>query len=228
MAYTIAFKQKAILLRRQGKSINDISGKLKVSKSTISFWVRKIKLDKKAKQEIKNKRIIAQMKANITKRLEFKKRNNIILLHSKQMLNRLILNMGWLKVMCAILFWTEGSKSGSYLAFINSDPDMIDFFLTLLRKAYKIDEKKLRALVHVHEYHDELIIKKYWSKVTNIPLNRFSKSYCKPHTKKRIKKGYKGSLRIRYYDVNVAKELRCIYTTLPNYLKSRAVMSMVA
>ena len=37
-------KNKALLLRKKGESINDIAKKIKVSKSIVSRWCRDIKL----------------------------------------------------------------------------------------------------------------------------------------------------------------------------------------
>lgn len=56
---------------------------------------------------------------------------------------------------------------------------MIDTFLRLFRNSYQLNEKKLRALIHLHEYHNEEEMRIFWSKVTGIPLDQFSKSYMK-------------------------------------------------
>ncbi|MEK9176864.1 MAG: helix-turn-helix domain-containing protein, partial [Patescibacteria group bacterium] len=37
-------RDKAILLRQQGQSLNDIAARLRVAKATVSLWVRDIKL----------------------------------------------------------------------------------------------------------------------------------------------------------------------------------------
>jgi len=95
---------------------------------------------------------------------------------------------------------------------------MVVTFLKLLRDSFKIDEKKLRAMVHIHEYHNEKQILDYWSKMINIPLKQFTKSFKKPHTGKRARKNYKGSIRIRYYDYKIALELRSIYNTFVGVL----------
>lgn len=62
------------------------------------------------------------------------------------------------KLLCAVLFWAEGSKNGT-IKFTNSDPKMISVFLKLFRATFEIDEKKLRAIVHIHEYHNDSEIK---------------------------------------------------------------------
>lgn len=88
---------------------------------------------------------------------------------------------------------------------------MINVFITLLRQSYSLDESKFRALIHIHQYHNENQLKTYWSTLTNIPISQFSKSYQKPNTGKRKRNNYSGSLRIRYYDHKIAKDLSAIY-----------------
>lgn len=219
MAYSIKIKGRAIKLRKQGYSIKEISEILKIAKGTSSLWVSIVKLNKKAQARLKKRNVLGQYKSIeiARKRRQIKKAYfNRIALNS---FKNIKLNKGLYKLLCAFLFWTEGGKStDSYVYFINSDPKMVATFLKLLRRSFKIDEKKLRALVHIHEYHNEKQILNYWSKTTNLPLKQFTKSYKKPHTSKRKRENYKGSIRIRYYDYKIALELRSIYNTFVDIL----------
>ncbi len=125
-----------------------------------------------------------------------------------------------LKLIAAIFIWTEGEKGGfTRLGFTNSDPKMISTFMYALRKSFKLDEEKFRAIVHIHKYHNETEILKFWSRVTNIPLNKFNKSYLKPHTGKRKRENYMGSLHVTYYDYKVAHELASLYNTFANSIR---------
>jgi len=90
---------------------------------------------------------------------------------------------------------------------------MVATFVKLIRNSYRLDESKFRVLIHIHEYHDESGIKDFWSKITNIPLTQFSKSYKKSNTGKRTRNNYMGTIRIRYYDYKIALELRSLYNT---------------
>jgi len=54
------------------------------------------------------------------------------------------------------------------------------------REFCKVPEKKFRGQIWIHENLDEPEARKYWSKVTNIPLSQFQKSYiAKNKTKSR-------------------------------------------
>ena len=101
---------------------------------------------------------------------------------------------------------------------MNSDLKMIAVFMKLLRSSFKLDENKLKALVHIHDYHNDNEIKQFLTKITGIPVSKFSKSYLKTNTKIRIRDGYQGCLRIRYYDSKIALELRSIYNTFTDHL----------
>ncbi len=102
--------------------------------------------------------------------------------------------------------------------FANSDAKTVSTFISLLYKSFQLDPGKFRALIHVHEYHNEKDIRDYWSRITGIPLAQFYKSYLKPNTRKRIREGYMGTISIRYYDYKVALELRWIYNVLTEKL----------
>jgi hypothetical protein len=95
---------------------------------------------------------------------------------------------------------------------------MVSVFVNLLRKSFDIDESKLRIMMQLHEYHNESETKQFWSVLTGIPKNQFSKTYLKPHTKKRIRLGYMGCIRVRYYDAKIALELRSLYNSFANSL----------
>lgn len=202
---------KAINLRKNGYSYQEISKNLNVAKSTAYNWTNKIILNNKARKRIAGRLAIGMVKA---KEVLKEKRDKIIkeindktAQYSSQSKYDKEIN----RLLCSLLYWAEGEKNRSSIVFTNSDPLMIECFLTLIRSSFKLDEKKFRALIHVHEYHDEKELKNYWSNITNIPLSQFLKSYLKPHTKKTIRKGYKGTISIRYYDYKIALELGFIY-----------------
>lgn len=211
MSYHSNFIKKALGLRKRGYSYSEISQRLKTSKSSVYLWCRDVVLDKTAQERIKNRLIFGIIKAK--KELKRKKdwRENEI----KEDVDLYLKNLNSVgnlnKLLCSFLYWAEGEKTTRCVVFINSSPIMISTFLTLLRSSFKLDEKKFRCLVHIHEYHNNDEIKRYWSDITKIPINQFSKSYIKPNTKKRIRNEYKGTVSIRYYDYKIALELNFIY-----------------
>lgn len=123
------------------------------------------------------------------------------------------------QIIAALIFWCEGSKRQlSSVKFINSDPKMIKLFLTALRNGFGINEHKLKALLHLHEYHNEEELKIFWSGVTGINKDRFHRSYIKPHSGKRKREGYKGCIALYYGEANLARKLDALYHGLSKHL----------
>ncbi len=219
MAYSIKVKTKAKELRERGFSLKEISEKLNIAKSTASTWLGYIKLGKKAQERLQKRRIFGQYKTQQTKRNHRKK---LLLQYHKKAsreFSSIKLDKTLYKLSAALLFWCEGAKTQSCVEFINSDPAMIETFTKLLRSAFDLDESKFRVLMHLHEYHNEQKQKEFWSKITKIHQNQFTKTYYKPHTKKRKRKNYQGCIRISYYDAHIARQLYAWYNVFTERLR---------
>lgn len=195
-------------LRNKGYSLKEISEKLNIAKSTVSTWLRDFKLPPQALKRLEKRRYLGRVKASETKRKKREEFEEYLMRKNSELINSTLLTKNHLKLFCALLFWCEGGKdTRGGIRFINSDPGLIKLFLTLLRIAFDINEKKLRACIHLHEYHSPRKQTLFWSKVTGIPLSQFIKPYRKPHTGKRVREDYPGCISIRYYDSSLAKEL---------------------
>lgn len=152
---------------------------------------------------------------NIARRIKREEREASLLEQAIDTVNSLDFDVNQSRILCAIMFWCEGETSTkSGVRFMNSDPNLMRLFVTLLRNGFDIDESKFRGLLHLHEYHDEGLQLKYWSEVTGIPINQFYKSYKKPHTGKRKREDYPGCLSLRYGDSGLAKLLTLMYSNL--------------
>lgn len=212
-------KNKALALRKKGYSLEEISKIFNIAKSTASLWFKDINLNNYARKRLEKRSIDARLKgANTMKqqhlfrirRIQIDASNFIGLFNFK--------DRNITKLLCSLLYWGEGGKVDNNASFINSDYKMIKTYMILFRNSFDVHEEKFRALVHIHEYHNDNKIKLYWSKITNIPIHQFTKSYQKPHTGKIIHTGYMGTIKIKYYDVQIANELKAIYNTLADKL----------
>lgn len=212
MAYPLEIKLLAKTLRRRGYSVKEISRKLKITQSTSSLWVRNEKVSPKGKSRLRQRRIFGQYMASQT----WKKKRKLEQKENKKFAGKLIHKIDFRskaikQLLCAILYWCEGSKTGGTLKFSNSDPNMIHAFLKLLRAGFEIDESKLRMILHLHEYHDKHKQTEFWSGITSIPTNQFYPPYVKPHTGKRKKEGYPGCAVIHYGNVKILRRLKSLY-----------------
>jgi len=210
--HPLEIKKKAIALRSKGYSIKEIADKLHIAKSTSSLWLRDIKLNKKAQQRLSKRFLMSYYKTSLRWQVKREKEKEILRKNALEFFNGFKENERQNKICCALLFWCEGSKDVKYgLRLINSSDLLIRTYLSLLRKSFKIDEKKFRVGLHLHQYHNEKKQKGYWSKITKIPTSQFIRVYRKPNTGKRIRKDYPGCATIYYYDNRIAKELTSIY-----------------
>lgn len=213
MTIQLKTKQKAFKLRKSGYSLNEISEKLPVSKSTLSSWFKNLTLSPENRQKINKKILKGQRNSNLALKKQILLRQRHIDKNSKKILSKLKNSPTNDLLLCSFLYWSEGTKNINRIEFANSDHRMIFVFINLLRKSYPLDESKFRCLVHIHDYHDENTEICYWSKITSIPKTQFHKSYLKSHTGTRKKADYHGTLSLRYLDSKIAEQLKSIYNT---------------
>ncbi len=205
-------REKAKKLRTRGFSLREISSRFRISKSTASIWSKDIILSNTAMRRLEKRKMLGQYKTILLRKKRRENKQKILLKQSQKIFNNFTLNKDRAKIICALIYYCEGVKGvDTLVTFINSDPTLISIFLFLFRKAFIIDEKKFRVLMHLHEYHKESIQKNFWSKITKIPENQFYKTYWKQNEGKRIRKDYQGCVSIRYYNDIIAKELLAIY-----------------
>ncbi len=214
MSYPPAIKEQAISLRQQGYSVKEIAKTFGIARSTSSLWLRNVYLNDVAKERLEGnskrsqEHFIRRCRQRITKIHRTKTKIRIQALST---VSKISSSKQLKKLCCALLFWAEGCKNLTTMRFINSDPNTIKFYITLLRQCFKINESKLRITLHLHEYHNESETTNFWSQLTEISTSNFCKSYIKPHTGKRKRAGYMGCVSLSYFDYKVAHELAAVY-----------------
>lgn len=218
--FDMKIKEKAIELRKKGHSIGEISKLVNISKSTASVWLRGVRISVDARKVLDAKFTKGQLASQKTHRIQTNKKLLIAATKAEEVVCDLEITQQYMKVLCSMLYWCEGSKSinDSDFAFTNSDPTMVKTFLQLLRSGFVIDEHKLRVHMHLHEYHAVVKQLDFWSKVTNIDRSQFTKAHISSNTSKHIREEYQGCIRIRYHDVILAREIQAL---------ARAFMSKV-
>jgi len=181
-------KNKAIILRRSGYSINAIANEINVAKSSVSLWVRDIKLSVKQLEKLEKlpytnnaveKRRISRLKN------EFEKRQKVLLLAQLEIPSIKYKDLWFMGVM---LYWAEGGKTQRMVRFSNGDPEMIMIMIKFFKIICKVPDVKLRGYIHIHESLDYKAAEKYWSNVSNIPQCQFFKTYRKPNVSSLNKK----------------------------------------
>ena len=173
-------QSKSQKLRRQGKSINQIVNITGFSKSSVSVWVRNIKLSKKQRTRLTLRgRSVDSVEKRRQSRLlnEEKKRSGEILAASNEIEQ---LSLSDLKLIGSMLYWGEGRKRGARnVSFSNSDYKMVMVMMKFFRLVCLVPENKFRAHIHIHSRNAVKDAEKYWSSITNISPRQFYKSYYK-------------------------------------------------
>lgn len=210
-------KHQAIKLREEGSSIKEISKKLDIAQSTVSLMVRNISLSHKAKDILLEKRKAGRIKATQVIIENRKKRQKEAYVYAEKLLTDFNLSVGVSFLIASVCYECEGGKSDfGVLEFTNSDPVLIKLFLLNLRKSFVLDERKFRVIMHLHSYHNEKQEQQFWSGVTSIPQNLFTKTFQKKESGINKKDGYHGCVQIKYFDVSIKRTLLATKHILAN------------
>ena len=171
-------KPNAIKLRKKGLSIRKIEYRLGVPRSTLSGWLRDIKLSQEQKEKLIRDRRRALIKARKKavlwhnaqkeKRLKLAKKQALETVKSINVADKNVLELA-----LAILYMGEGTKKKLETSIGNSDPLILKFFLVTLKRLYNIDSKKIRCQLNLRADQNPEKMKRFWSKELNIPINNF-------------------------------------------------------
>lgn len=203
-------KLEAIKLRKRGKSYKEILDYLKVSKSTLSLWLRNVPLTPS-----QHHRIYITLKQQNAYKLAKKKQAYKLEL-TKKIIDASInefeqLRNNHLFIAGLMLYWAEGDKTeiNEMVKFSNSDTAMIKLMMRWFRQICQVPEQKFRIALHIHTLHCRKNIEKYWSKITGIPLEQFNKTQIKPTTlKQRRNPLYDGTCSIRVHNKNLFRKIK--------------------
>lgn len=206
MLENIPKKEKAIKLRREGKTYSEILKVIPVAKSTLSEWFRKVKLSKREFQALTERKLSAIRRGGQAKHNQRLERAEKIKNNALSDIRKISKRELWL--IGTTLYWAEGSKEkeyypGSGIRFSNSDPKMIVVFLKFLNEILKISDDQICMEIYIHKNSKNNIqkVKEYWSKITNKQLDTFNKIYYKKNkiktNRKKIDDLYYGLIRVK-------------------------------
>jgi hypothetical protein len=200
----LELKNKAIVLRKRGYSYGNISKSIGVPKSTLSDWLKNLKLSNRQMNKLKINSKSAYLlggKASRTKRLLISKEIRSDAISEIGKINRKEMLM-----LGAMLYWGEGSKQSDRsvsqpVEFVNSDPKMCKFFIKWITEYVGVDTDSLVFRVYINEAK-KVDSNKYinmWSRVVNISSEKIKVYFTKDrhsNLKRSSRDNYKGQLRI--------------------------------
>lgn len=178
-------------LRATGLNYKEIAAALGVSKSSVSLWVRDMPRPERLNYEECRKRSAegSRLYWETERPAREAQREEVRTAAAGQigtLSQREILIAG------AIAYWCEGAKSKphrrrEYVAFINSDPGLIKFFLRFLAEA-GVEPAQLRFRVHIHETADVAAAEEFWRGVTGAGSPQFHPTGLKRHNPRTVRK----------------------------------------
>jgi hypothetical protein len=175
-------------LRKRGFSVKLIAKQLRVSKSTVSLWVRDIVLTIQQQEKLKKQSIVGAERGRLLGSLKQKegrlKRIEEGKLFGIQRVNNVSERDFFLSGIA--LYWAEGNKKMKKIEFCNSDPNLVRFLIAWFQRFFELKREDFKCYVGVNLIHKkrEEQIKKYWSTVTGFSLDQFTKTSfkkSKPH-----------------------------------------------
>ena len=205
-------RQKAIKLRKQGKTYSEIKQIISASKSTLNYWLRNHPLTetqfKLLEKNIQSRKYLAIEKVRATK---LKKRElRLKRIYSREYKRLPPLSKRELHVAGLFLYWGEGLKNiNAAVGLNNSDPMVVKFYLYWLTRILNVSRRKLRVYVHLYKDMNTQVELKFWSNKLGLSLNHFGKPYIKLSTRKGIgHKGFgHGTCGIYVQDVRLKKKI---------------------
>ncbi len=202
----IAKKEKAIILRKEGKTYSEILKQVPVAKSTLTEWFREVKLTTPQFQRLTEKKLAASKRGGEAKHRQRVARQEKIRTEALKDITHISERELWL--IGTVLYWAEGTKEkdfrpGPSLTFNNSDPRMIQVFIKWLLESCKVAKDRIGCEIYIHENSKNNVdkVRKYWSQITGFSLEKFSKIYFKKNKIKTNRKNvgglYYGLLRVK-------------------------------
>lgn len=198
-------KQRAIALRKKGRTYSEILAKIPVAKSTLSEWLKSVQLATPQKQRITKKRKAAALRGAQARHQN--RISEVEALEHKGLIEVNMLSPRELWLVGIALYWAEGSKQYDHspstgVTFNNSDARMLLVFLKWLRQM-NVPPSAICFELYVHETRKAEIatFKRWWIRELNISPNQLDRVYLKkgnPKTKrKNVADLYHGLIRIK-------------------------------
>lgn len=174
-------RQKALRMRKQGKSYGQIKKELGVSKSTLSVWLRNYPLSNERIRALQHgdariEKFRQTMREKVEKRL--------LLYYEQENKNWLPLSKRELFIAGLFLYWGEGNKANrNTVGVYNTDPTLIKFALRWFTECLEIPASKIRVRLHLYSDMNIEGTTAYWQHLLSLPRSSFGKPYIKKTTR---------------------------------------------
>lgn len=209
-------RAKARELREQGWSIKAIERTLGVARSSVSRWTRDISLGAEERGALEARAAAGRGRAAERKssaarlaRLAFQEEGR-----SRATESDVSYAAG------CMLYWAEGEKSRNRVALTKSDPALVAFFASFLRRHFAVTDEAITVYCNLFADHVENkeTIEAFWLHTLGLPASSLRRStvnaYSKYSLKKRANKLPYGTCRLV---VNSTRIVQTIFGSIQEY-----------
>src|SRR3989339_669286 len=207
-------KGLAIILRRRGKSYRDIEKSLGVRKSTLSGWLKNVKLSDRQIEKLHKKwlgaLVSARAKAVLWHNQQSEGSRKAIKKDVEDFFSDIKIDQKMGELILAMFYLAEGGKTENSFMIANSNPKILKGILTLYRNLYKLDESKFSCSLHLRNDQKEKDLKRFWSEILEIPEAKFTKTQFDKRTIKKTYDHYKGVCVVNYFDMALQRRIMYI------------------
>jgi transposase-like protein len=207
-----------IIRREEGAPIKEIARRVSVAPSSVSRWVRDIKLTPAQEQELLRRNPAYNRQLSGTA-VQAANRRTERLAYQDQ--GRSLARQGdSFHVAGCMLYWAEGEKDRNALRFYNSDPEMVRFFVFFLKKYFDLrdDEIKITCNLFADHVQRQREIEQFWLDVVQLSAHSLCKSYVNVYSKhskkKRTNRLHYGTVRVT---VTRTRVIQSIYGSIQQY-----------
>lgn len=164
----LAERERARELRAQSWTLAAIARELSVSKASVSVWVRDVDFVPRPRNR--------GHPAGPTHPMRLKKEAELACCREEAEEWLGSLSDRELGMFALGLYAGEGDKTRS-LGMANTSPALLLVYVAWLRRAFRIDETRLRVRLYLHDGLDLGEAVEFWSSVLDIPQSEFGKPY---------------------------------------------------
>ena len=180
-------RKRALSLRLEGQSYNEISQALGVAKSTLYCWLHDVALPDKAVARLKARVALGTLNGLV-------RRNRMQTVLARERAKRIKEEAGNkigklkhsdLLLIGAVLYWAEGYKrlklvrgrevTAHVISLTNSEPGLVAAFVLFLRKVLGVPDEKIFISMRLFKHLETEKVASFWRSVTGLPRAQFTK-----------------------------------------------------
>jgi transcriptional regulator with XRE-family HTH domain len=177
-------------LRAEGWSVKEIEQRLGVARSSVSAWVRDVRLSPAAEARLVERVRLGPIVAARNKAAAAR----AVRLADQERGRRLAREADASYAAGCMLYWAEGEKSRNSVRLVNADPEVVAFFVAFLRRHFAVPDERVAVRCNLFADHEarQREIEDYWlerlgltrASLRKSAVNRYSKYSQKKRTNK--------------------------------------------